>query len=157
MSTRFGTFFGTFYFDVFGTHIKRLVPLVFKISSFIKKSFRFGTNILRFGTNCVFFGTNCVRFGTKTKNYFSSHLGVIFISSIKFTTSTSASHNPHRITTNLIINSSRKVWECVLCKDVGDNKANKGNLLLISKVILRKKTGKDGKNDSDDMNVDFRF
>jgi hypothetical protein len=36
VSTRFGTFFGTFYFDVFGTHIKRLVPLVFKISSFIK-------------------------------------------------------------------------------------------------------------------------
>ena len=46
----------------------------------------------------------------------------------------------------------RKVWECVLCKDVGDNKGNTSNLWS----HLKKKTGKDGKNDSDDMNLDFR-
>jgi hypothetical protein len=35
----------------------------------MKKTSRFGTNIVRFGTNCV-------RFGTKTKTYVASHLAV---------------------------------------------------------------------------------
>ncbi len=46
----------------------------------------------------------------------------------------------------------RKVWECVLYKDVGDNKGNTSNLWS----QLKKKTGKDGKTDSDDMNLDLR-
>jgi hypothetical protein len=40
-----------------------------------------------------------------------------------------------------------------LCKDVGDNKGNTSNLWWSQ---LKKKTGKDGKTDSDDMNLDFR-
>jgi hypothetical protein len=39
-----------------------------------------------------------------------------------------------------------------LYKDVGDNKGNTSNLWS----QLKKKTGKDGKTDSDDMNLDFR-
>jgi hypothetical protein len=80
----FRHFFRHFRFWRFRHPYKTLGPPLYL------KSFRFGTNILRFGTNYVFFGTKCVRFGTKTKNYFSSHLGGIFISSIKSTTSTSA-------------------------------------------------------------------
>ncbi len=88
----FRHFFRHFRFWRFRHPYKTLVPPLYFKSPRSLKNLSVSALIFSVSSQIVYFSAPTVSVSAqKQKNYLSSHLGVIFISSIKFTTSTSAS------------------------------------------------------------------